>query len=374
MDNKHPLPKARGKQKIVSYLFSKVPPPLLRKWTGGNLIIPYYHMVSDREVLHIKHLFRHKTIGQFKDDLEFLLKYYSPVGLVDVMDRVRNNRSLPENAFLLTFDDGYREMHDIVAPILVEKGIPATFFLNSAFIDNRELCFLHKASLLMGRVEKTTSLNGKRKIEEILKENGIPCSEIMEGIVSITYQQRDILDPIGHLMDVDFNDYLLKREPYLTTYQIERLIRDGFTIGAHSVDHPLYASLSLKDQLDQTMKSVAFIRERFRLKYGVFAFPHSDRGITGTFFEELHQSGLVELTFGTRGMIKDCVPNHLQRFSLEKPLLPAKRIIALQSGRKLFRITKGSSQTTRRRDEPVPFEQGAGGISEEASPDPMKPR
>ena len=96
--------------------------------------------------------------------------------------------------------------------------------------------------------------------------------------------------------------------------QIKGLIKEGFNIGDHSIDHPLYSLLSLRDQLYQTIESVKLIRERFSLYYGAFAFPHSDNNVSKKFFVELYNSGLVDISFGTGGMIKDCVPNNLQRF------------------------------------------------------------
>ena len=53
------------------------------------------------------------------------------------MEAVEGSGKLDRRCLHLTFDDGFRELHDVVAPILLRKGIPATFFVNSAFIDNK---------------------------------------------------------------------------------------------------------------------------------------------------------------------------------------------------------------------------------------------
>jgi peptidoglycan/xylan/chitin deacetylase (PgdA/CDA1 family) len=41
----------------------------------------------------------------------------------------RGERSLPENSFVLTFDDGFTGVHDFAAPVLKTLGWPATVFL-----------------------------------------------------------------------------------------------------------------------------------------------------------------------------------------------------------------------------------------------------
>jgi peptidoglycan/xylan/chitin deacetylase (PgdA/CDA1 family) len=50
---------------------------------------------------------------------------WRPLRLADYLaDRHRSSRR-----FLVTFDDGYRSVHDIALPLLVELGVPATVFL-----------------------------------------------------------------------------------------------------------------------------------------------------------------------------------------------------------------------------------------------------
>src|SRR3989338_1755003 len=192
------------KYEIVSRIFQSISDRLMRI----NLIVPYYHIVSDEEVLHVKYIYDYKNITQFKDDIDFLLKHYSPLSLFDLLGFLKTGHSFPEKAFLLSFDDGFREMYDIVAPILLQKGISATFFINSDFIDNKTLCYQHKTSILAEHIQKTISVRGKKEIQAMLLKNGIECNDIKSCILSIKYHQKDLPDKIAQLMNVDFYDYL----------------------------------------------------------------------------------------------------------------------------------------------------------------------
>ncbi len=122
------------------------------------------------------------------------------------------------------------------------------------------------------------------------------------------------------------------------------MIDDGFTIGAHSIDHPFYSSLSIEDQLYQTIESIKHLRERFSLSYSAFAFPFSDNNVSKKFFEKLYENGLVDVTFGKDEMINDSFLNNLQRFSMEIPFMPAKKIIALQYAIQFKRLLIGSEK------------------------------
>jgi peptidoglycan/xylan/chitin deacetylase (PgdA/CDA1 family) len=332
----------------VTHIFTGIPFAISQKLTQINLIVPLYHMISNEEVLHFKHLNEYKNVKQFVDDLNYLLKRYVPVSLFDIADFLKNGHSLPDRAFLLTFDDGFREMHDVVAPILLKKGVPATFFLTTDFIDNRRMCYLHKASILAEHFQKTRNSRLSEKIKELVLRNNIQTEDAKPGILSINYQQRGVIDEIAQLMNIDFDNYLSINKPYLTSAQIEKLIGDGFAIGAHSIDHPLFSSLDLKEQLYQAVESVKCIRERFGLNYGAFAFPHDDIDVSIRFFNELYNSGLVDVSFGTGGMIEDVVPNNIQRINFEKPLMPAETILALAFTRRLLNMMKGKRKMTRK--------------------------
>lgn len=309
-------------------MLSIVPYSVLKRLAGIDLILPFYHMVSDEDLLHVKQLFPYPNITEFRDDMDFFLRNYSPISLIDLLDSLKGNRSLPKKSFLLTFDDGFREMHDIVSPVLKEKGIPATFFLATDFLDNKRLFYRHKASILIEHFQRSSELSHLDTIRGLFLRNRIEFAGFKATVLSVDYQRRYILDEIASVLNIDFNDYLVKHQPYLNSGQVKQLIQDGFTIGAHSLDHPMYASLSLKDQLYQTTESIRVLRERFSLDYSAFAFPFTDYGVSKKYFEKIFDGRVVDISFGTFGMVADIYPNSLQRFGMDKTSIPAKKLVA----------------------------------------------
>ena len=328
------------KDMFVRPLINMIPFSLVKRMSGRKLIIFYYHVVNDGHVPHIECLYQYKNTRQFIADLEFIQKHYTPIGLLDVIGWVRGQNTLPPNCFLLTFDDGFREIYDVIAPILLDKGIPGTFFVSSAFLDNQELCYQHKASLLSDKIHGGISPGTEREIRRILLQMGFTFSLLSEGVLRVDYKRRGALDKIAEVLRVDFQEYLDERRPYLTSKQIKELIDWGFTIGAHSIDHPYYSALSLAEQLEQTIVSVRVIRDRFSLDYGAFAFPHNDQGVSHEFFKKIEGNELIDVTFGTGGMVEGYFKNHRQRVSLEKPVLPARELIAWEYVRKIYKGLK----------------------------------
>lgn len=318
-------------------LMKLVPFTIVKKLYGYNkLLVVYYHLVSDDHSLHIKHLYQHKKVKDLTDDLEFLLKLYTPLKLQDVIAWVKGDEiRLPENCFLLTFDDGFREVHDVIAPILVKEGVPAAVFITSMFLDNMEMNYRNKASLLVEKIQNGISSAKEKEIRNIILQHGLSFHDISQGILNIDYQNREALNKIADVIQFDFGQYLRQTQPYLTSDQIQKLISQGFGIGAHSIDHPYYSELSIEEQVRQTLESVKTIRDKFQLNYGAFAFPHHDRGVSKDFFKRINNSGLVDITFSTGGLSQRGLQTNRQRISLENPLRPAKEIIAWQYAREL---------------------------------------
>ena len=105
----------------VSKVAGIIPTRLLHKVSGQRLILPVYHGISDEEMPHIKHLYTVKGVKAFVNDLDFLLKYYTPIGYNEFRKLACTREQPAKPSFLLSFDDGLREFHDIIAPILLKK-------------------------------------------------------------------------------------------------------------------------------------------------------------------------------------------------------------------------------------------------------------
>ncbi len=68
----------------------------------------------------------------FAANLDLLLGRYEPVVLSEWLRRARQGRALPERAFAVTFDDGWRDNYDYAFPHLQAAGVPATVFAVSS--------------------------------------------------------------------------------------------------------------------------------------------------------------------------------------------------------------------------------------------------
>ena len=103
--------------------------------------------------------------------------------------------------------------------------------------------------------------------------------------MSLPYQKKEDIDTLASLVGLDFKSYLAVQKPYMTSEQIMELSRQGFYFGAHSIDHPMYESITSSEQIRQTELSLRWQSENLDQKYSLFAFPFSDTGVKSAFYK-----------------------------------------------------------------------------------------
>ena len=290
--------------RFVSKQFGKlIPVPMLLKLITP-VFQPFYHVVSNEKLPHILN-YNYRNTEQFEKELDFFLKYFKPVSLAELVA----NKNSDKKIFYLSFDDGLKECAEIIAPILLKKGIPATFFVNSGFVDNQQLFHKYKASLILNR--ETTN----PKVEQYLKEQNLQGKEILKA----SFLQENILDEVAGLLGIDFNDFLKTHKPYLTTAQILKLKYEGFSIGAHSFSHPEFWRISEEEQLDEVKKSMDWLVEKVNPEIKAFSFPFTDSGVSLKVLKTLKTENICDVTFGTAGIKYDQLEYHFQRYPVEQP-------------------------------------------------------
>jgi peptidoglycan/xylan/chitin deacetylase (PgdA/CDA1 family) len=324
---------------ILGSAGSWIPQQWLIRLTGQDLILPYYHAVSDAPMPHLEQVYRVRSVRRFKEDLEFLLRHFEPVGLEALLSHTRAKKRKP--SMFLSFDDGLAEIYHIVSPILIAKGLPAAFFINTDFLDNRALFYRYKTSLILDRLGRTgysPAVTDRLKSQYDLA--GSDRRSVREFILDISYSDRQELDSIAEFLDLDFHAFLKVRKPYMSLQQLRELNNQGFFIGAHSKDHPEFSELSVQEQVMQYRDSMEFVQKELGVKYGIFSFPFGDHGVPPEFFEQLKKDHMPRLdaSFGTAGIKRDPLPIHFQRIQMETGRASAGRLIR---GEYLYYLAKG---------------------------------
>ncbi|MGD1276213.1 MAG: polysaccharide deacetylase family protein [Tepidisphaeraceae bacterium] len=306
-------------KRILNRFLGALPFSVVRHLSGEKLAAPFYHAVTDEPLPHIRHLFRARSLQAFEKDLDFFLKEFHPISLEDLLNHVRRGTPLPPNPLFLSVDDGLRENLRTVAPLCIRKGIPATFFVNPDFLDNRAMGYRYKASVLIdvaSRLDGPTAADVASRIGDAIGVPGLRPSDIPTALLAVTYPQSAVYDRVAKILQVDFDDYLRARTPYLSHAELRELVQSGFAVGAHSLDHPRFAEIPFDEQLRQTRLSIQAIQNDYPSPCRSFAFPFGSDGVSEAFFDTVLGDGTADLLFCV-GRIAKPGPRTIPRFWME---------------------------------------------------------
>ena len=212
------------------------------------------------------------TRDEFDTQMRELAAHFAPLALGEAVERLARN-ALPPGAVCVTFDDGYADNLTAAVPILRRHGIPATFFIATAYLNG-------------GRMWNDTVVEAIRAADgERIELGGIglgtlplgcpaarraTIERILAGIKHRSAEAREdaarhIVERVGKPLPADL---------MLTDAQLLSLRRSGMEIGAHTATHPILANLppaaAQAEIVSGRERLVELLREPVRL----FAYPN----------------------------------------------------------------------------------------------------
>lgn len=299
-----------------------------------------FHNISTSESPFTTGMNVSTTPKKFEAALEFLTTYYTPVYLEDVLAD-STGRSLPPRAVLVTFDDAYASVVEIAAPLCRKYGVPAVFFINAAFLDNRRLA----PDNLVCYVANTKGIQTINTAARSVRGNESPELRSLPEVFTnffptLTLAERDaFLESLRISGGVSERGLAKDAGLYLTTEQLRSLPSFNIEIGNHTYTHVHCRSLSQDDFRQEVDKNKEELEDLSGRKVRSFSQPYgSSKDLIPELNRHLRESGheavfLSESATNPRG----ADPFHLDRintradsddsFFLELEILPRLRSV-----------------------------------------------
>ena len=192
------------------------------------------------------------TPEQLERQLAFVRRWFQVVSLNDLLDHTRGRKSLPRNPVLVTFDDGYRDNHDVALPILLRYGVRATFFIATDYVERRRLFWWDRmAHVLMRSPRRRLGLEYPERIE-------LPLHDVVARRASIRRVQRVVKDrpglELGRFLDdletasgvalSEATERQMANELVMTWSQVVALRRAGMDVQSHTCSHRVLQTLA----------------------------------------------------------------------------------------------------------------------------------
>jgi peptidoglycan/xylan/chitin deacetylase (PgdA/CDA1 family) len=215
------------------------------------------------------------TSTDFLWQMEAIAKNFNPLSLAEAMDCLDSGR-LPARAVCITFDDGYADNATLALPILQKFKIPATVFVASGYMNG-------------GRMWNDTVIEAIRAFEGPL----LDLSEFKMGTFHLSSESQryetslKLLQKVKYLsLDaraavIEFLESVVRPLPHdlmLTNSQILELVGAGIEIGGHTKNHPIMATLTIDEALEELESNRADLESLISKPVEYFAYPNGKKG------------------------------------------------------------------------------------------------
>lgn len=310
-----------------------------------DVIVPFYHVVSDVDLPHIMY-YAYKNTRQFEADVAYVREHHRFIGYKDLVHRRLQNANGPCNGFLFTFDDGFAECFSVIRPVLLKYGATAAFFVPTGFIENQSMFFESKVSLCIGAIERQSPEEASDLISLLKIQSNPWHSEQRSSIIRsnhnlsmarihsplsppqhmlilylLSLEQDDVerIDQVCEQLNVEPTKYLIESKPYLNSKQIRQLADDGFTLGGHGTAHSRLQRMPNVQIEREIVRSCETIREVTGQNKVPFSFPFSGERLQERFLAELiRRYDFIELFFDIGGFRQNA-PYIVDRFWADSP-------------------------------------------------------
>lgn len=256
-----------------------------------------YHFVRDLAVSQYPEI-KARTVEEFRSQLDHIEGGYTVITMEELLSALENSgRELPENALLLTFDDGYLDHYESVFPLLLERGMQGSFFPPARPAEERVVLDVNKIHFVLASVTDKTEIvrtifgmladyrgsHGLKPDQEYYKELAVPNRYDTAEVVFIKRMlQKELPESVRQdIVSRLFGEFVTRDEEpfsrtlYMSSENMIEMSEAGMFFGAHGYDHRWLNALSPDSQQKEISRSVEFLeRIGADTERWVMCYPH----------------------------------------------------------------------------------------------------
>ncbi len=232
-------------------------------------------------------------VGRFDRLMSGVARAFNILALPEAAALLKSGK-LPARALVITFDDGYADNHELALPVLQRHGLTATFFVSTGFLDGGIMW--NDQIIECVRLASTSSLDashlglGSLPLQS-LDDRRAAIAQILPQVKYMSLAGRH--DAIARLLASAGNPEL-PRTLMMRRAQVRALHEAGMDLGAHTVNHPILASLSDDEARAEIVNGRNEIEAIAGASVQTLAYPN---GRPGKDYDQRHSTMAQQLGF-----------------------------------------------------------------------------
>ncbi|MGD0792996.1 MAG: polysaccharide deacetylase family protein [Terriglobales bacterium] len=212
----------------------------------------------------------------FERQMDLVSRRFSPVTIDEIRLFVNGGKSLPRRAVAVTFDDGYADNAEIVAPILSRFGIRAAFYLTVSAIGTNNAPWYCRLRYAFGTTQKKewrSPANGKPWGLTTAQDRNVAllaAFDFCAPLAGDTLEQT--VETIEHGLEIEA---LIGGSEFMMDWnQARALQRAGHIVGCHTLTHPNVAQVAPDVARKELVLSKRKLEEELSAPVLHFSYPH----------------------------------------------------------------------------------------------------
>jgi peptidoglycan/xylan/chitin deacetylase (PgdA/CDA1 family) len=299
--------------------------------TCKTIAYHYVRPIKNSKYPEIKGL----ELDNFQNQLDHIQQNGQFTTIEQINDCIYGNKELPANSFLLTFDDGIKDIYQYVFPILKKRNIQGVFFTIAGPIKEFFVADVHKIHVILASekdkqkiVEQIHAYIIANKDHFNLKTPQEYYSELRPhryDSVEVNFIKQMLQNKLPSKLRKDlikelFNKFVDQKESdfsknlYISIEEIKEMVENGMVFGNHSYSHPWLTKLSLDEIKLEIQQSNNLLRKFQPNGIKTICYPYGD--VNENVIQIAKNEGI---TIGFGGNVGDTNlvtqnPLHLSRF------------------------------------------------------------
>lgn len=246
---------------------------LERYWGEDRLTVLAYHRVCNPASFGFFEPVISATPDDFARQMDIIAERYNAITLPELLAWLDGVGTIPPNAALITFDDGYRDNLDQALPVLHERELPAVLFLATDHIDRSQPFFWDSAAYSFNQTSATEAdlpILGPRS----WVSPQVMCAEWLEAAKRVPHSRRaEVTEQLGRQLGVSMPEDAYAGE-LLTWDEVRLMASKGFEFGSHTLTHPILTEVPASEVRRELVESRARLEDELGVSIRTLAYPN----------------------------------------------------------------------------------------------------